>query len=86
MNEKLRHALQPPLRTILAVRACFDYCETMEDIKTVIKKIPDKFGEFEILFASEDDGYFTIQNVFEKNGDQKSQIVSYDFYKMKEEL
>lgn len=85
MNEKLRQALAVPMKTILAVRACFDYCSTVEDIHKVINKIPSKFGEFEILLISEPEGYFMIQNFFEKDGETKSQIVSYDFYNVKED-
>ena len=80
MNEKLKHALAIPMRTILDVRVCFDYCETVADINKVIKKIPAKFGEFEILLISEEEKYFMIQNFFEKQGETRSQIVSYDFY------
>ncbi len=85
MNQKLRNAIMTPMRTILAVRACFDYCSTVEDIRAVIKKIPSKFGEFEILLVSEEEGYFIIQNFFEKDGETKSQTVSYDFYNEKED-
>ena len=85
MNDKLNKALQPPMRTILAVRACFDYCETIEDINVVIKKIPLKFGKFNLLAAFEDEHYFMIQNLFEKNGQICSQVVSHDFYKVKED-
>jgi hypothetical protein len=85
MNAKLRQAITTPMRTILAVRAAFGYCATVEDIKEVIKKIPPKFGEFEILVISEEEGYFMIQNFFEKNGETHSQTVSYDFYNVKED-
>lgn len=85
MNAKLRQAITTPMRTILAVRACFDYCATVEDVRAVIKKIPPKFGEFEILVISEEEGYFVIQNFFEKGGELKSQTVSYDFYHVKED-
>jgi hypothetical protein len=86
MNTKLRQAISIPMRTILAVRVCFDFCETVDDIREVIRKIPPKFGEFEILLISEREGYFTIQNLFEKDGETKSQVVSYDFYNVKEDL
>ena len=86
MNEKLHRGLTEPMRTILAVRACFDFCTTVEDIRAVIKKIPAKFGEFEILRISEEEGFFMIENFFKKNGIQQSQIVTYDFYNEKEEL
>ena len=85
MNAKLQRALQPPLRTILAVRACFDYCETVEDIGEVIKKIPPKFGKFELLATYEDEHYFMIQNLFEKGSEMHSQVVSHDFYDVKED-
>jgi hypothetical protein len=85
MNNKLRYNLSIPMKTILAVRVCFDYCENVSDIKAVIKKIPRKFGEFELLMLSEEEGYFMIQNFFEKDGETKSQIVTYDFYNNKEE-
>ena len=74
------------MRTILAVRAAFDYCDCVDDIRAVIRKIPPKFGEFEILVISEEEGYFIIQNFFEKDGETKSQTVSYDFYNVKEDL
>ena len=82
MNKKLTDALHTPMRTILAVRACFDYCECLEDVKEVIRKVPPKFGEFEVLLVSEQEGYFVIQNFFEKNGELHSQQVSHDFYKV----
>lgn len=86
MNAKLDYVLSIPMKTILAVRVCFDYCENIDDIKKVIKRIPSKYGEFEVLMASEEGGYFMIQNLFEKNGETKSQIVTYDFYDAKEDL
>ena len=85
MNARLRQALRPPMRTILAVRVCFDYCETVEDINEVIKKIPAKFGTFQLLAVFEEDRYFLIQNLFEKNGEMHSQVVSHDFYNIKED-
>ena len=85
MNHKLEEALAAPMKTILAVRACFDYCDCADDIKEVIKKIPPKFGQFEIKMASERDGYFMVQNLFEKDGVTKSQLIAHDFYKDKEE-
>jgi hypothetical protein len=86
MNVKLQRVLERPIKTILDVRLCFDYCATTDDIIRVIKKIPPKFGEFEIMMVSEDQSYFMIQNFFEKNGETKSQIVTYDFYKTREDL
>ena len=86
MNDKLRRVLDVPMKTILAVRAAFDYCETVEDIHEVIRKIPTKFGEFEVLLISEEEGYFIIQNFFEKDSETKSQQVAYDFYNVKEDL
>lgn len=85
MNAKLRQTISAPMRTILAVRACFDYCETVEDIEEVIRKIPPKFGKFKLLSVFEDEHYFIIQNLFEKNGEQHSQLVSHDFYDIKED-
>ena len=85
MNAKLRQAITTPMRTILAVRACFDYCETTEDIGEVIKKIPPKFGKFKLLSTYEDEHYFLIQNLFEKNGEIHSQVVTHDFYDVKED-
>lgn len=85
MNAKLRQAITSPMRTILAVRACFDYCENEEDINQVIKKIPPKFGKFELLAVFEKEKYFQIQNLFEKGGEIHSQIVSHDFYNVKED-
>jgi hypothetical protein len=85
MNAKLRQVITSPMRTILAVRACFDYCENEEDINQVIKKIPPKFGKFELLAVFEKENYFQIQNLFEKGGEIHSQIVSHDFYNVKED-
>jgi hypothetical protein len=73
------------MRTILAVRAAFDYCENVEDIEEVIKKVPPKFGAFKLLIVYEDEHYFIIQNLFEKNGEMHSQVVSHDFYDVKED-
>ena len=86
MNAKLEEILQNPIRTILAVRASFDYCENEDDIQEVIKKIPDKFGSFQVIAASQREGYFMIQNVFERDGITKSQIVAHDFYNIEEDL
>lgn len=85
MNTKLKQTISTPMRTILAVRACFDYCETVEDIEEVIRKIPPKFGKFELLATYEKEHYFIVQNVFEKNDKQCSQLVSHDFYDIKED-
>ena len=85
MNEKLRHVITSPMRTILAVRAAFDYCENIEDIKEVIKKVPPKFGAFKLLAVYEDEHYFIIQNLFEKDGEMHAQAVSHDFYDVKED-
>lgn len=85
MNAKLRQVITSPMRTILAVRAAFDYCENEEDIKEVIKKIPPKFGAFKLLTVYEDEHYFMVQNLFEKNGEMHSQVVSHDFYDVKED-
>lgn len=84
MNEKLSEALATPMHTILAVRACFNCCENEEDILEVIGKIPARFGEFNLLMVSSREEYFMVQNLFERNGVAKSQIVAYDFYKEKE--
>jgi hypothetical protein len=75
-----------PMKTILAVRVCFDYCENVEDIRKVIKKIPPKFGEFELLAVDEKEGCFMIQNLLKKQNGTMSQIVTYDFYNAKEDL
>lgn len=85
MNAKLRQTITTPMRTILAVRACFDYCENVDDINQVIKKIPPKFGRFELLAVYENENYFQIQNFFEKGGETHSQIVFHDFYNVKED-
>lgn len=85
MNQKLRQAITTPMRTILAVRACFDYCATLDDVNEVIKKIPPKFGKFEVLSVFQDEHYFLIQNTFEKGGEECSQVVSHDFYDVKED-
>ena len=85
MNKKLSETLDMPMKTILAVRAAFDYCETEDDIKSVIKKIPPKFGEFRLLMMAPNEGCFTIQNIFEKDGETKSQIIAHDFYHVQED-
>ena len=85
MNSKLQQIMALPIRTKLSVRACFDYCSTVEDIREVISKIPATFGDFEILTISEREGYFSILNVFEKDGDTISQVVYYDFYDVKDD-
>lgn len=85
MNTKLRQVITSPMRTILAVRAAFDYCENVEDIESVIKKVPPKFGKFKLLHMYEEEHYFIIQNLFEKDGEMHSQLVSHDFYDVKED-
>lgn len=85
MNTKLQQILTSPMRTILAVRAAFDYCENVEDIESVIKKVPPKFGKFKLLHVYEEEYYFMIQNLFEKDGELHSQVVSHDFYDVKED-
>ena len=85
MNAKLREIVTLPMMTTAAVKACFSYCENLEDIREVIRKIPAAFGEFEILVISEREGYFTIQNSIEQEGEIKSEIVSYDFYNLMED-
>ena len=85
MNVKLKQALCKPMKTILDVRVCFDYCSDEADLEEVIGRIPEKFGEFEVLMISEDKDYFMIQNFFDRDGEAKSQIVSHDFYTGKEE-
>ena len=86
MNDKLRRVLEVPMKTILAVRAAFDYCDCVEDIHAVIKKVPPKFGEFELLTVDEKEGCFMIQNLVKGKHETKSQIVTYDFYNVKEDL
>ena len=85
MNTKLQQILTSPMRTILAVRAAFDYCENVEDIESVIKKVPPKFGKFKLLHVYEEEHYFIIQNLFEKDGELHSQVVSHNFYDVKED-
>lgn len=85
MNTKLRQSITTPMRTILAVRTCFEYCSTLEDVQKVIRKIPPKYGEFRISKVSEDAGYFIIQNIFEKYGELHVQQETYKFYKVKED-
>ena len=85
MNNKLIHVMAPPMRTILAVRACFEYCENLEDVQEVIKRIPAKYGAFESSEVSDEDGYFMIQNFFEKYGDMQVQQEVYYFYKAEED-
>ena len=86
MHDKLQRILALPMRDTLDVRACFDFCQTVDDIREVIKKIPTELGDFELLMIDEREGYFMIQNFFEKDGKLESQIVSYDFYSVKEDL
>lgn len=85
MNAKLKHVMAPPMRTILAVRSCLEYCENLEDVQEVIKRIPAKYGAFEISEVSEEDGYFMVQNFFEKYGDMQVQQEVYYFYKAEED-
>ena len=85
MNSKFYQAVTSPIVSTAAVKACFDYCENLEDIREVIRKIPAAFGEFEILVISGREGYFTIQNSIEQEGEIKSEIVSYDFYNLMED-
>lgn len=82
MNAKLAHAICEPIMARSVIKSCFSYCSTIEDIREVIKAIPPTFGEFEIIAASEREGYFTIQNSV---GKVKPKIVSYDFYSVKED-
>lgn len=86
MHTKLQQLLALPPRDILDTRAYFDFCTSVEDIREVIRKIPPELGEFELLMVDEREGYFMIQNFFEKDGNIDSQIVSYDFYSVKEDL
>ena len=86
MHNKLQRILDLPIRDREDVKACFDFCQTVEDIREVIKKIPKELGVFDILLIDEREGYFMIQNLFEKDGKLESQIVSYDFYSVKEDL
>ena len=84
MNKKLQKVLDTPMRTILAVRAAFDYCDCVEDIDQVITRIPSKFGKFKLLRVYKDEHYFVIQNFFEKDEDIHSQVVTHHFYNIKE--
>ena len=86
MNRKLEQILEAPMKTILAVHAAFDFCETVEDICAVIRKIPAKYGEFEILEVSEQEGYFMIHNQLVMETETRSQITTHDFYNVKEDL
>ena len=83
MNAKLRDIITSPMRTLISIHAGFDYCETVDDIREVIRKIPPKFGEFEILTVSEREGYLSICNYFNRDGEPQAKIVSYDFYTIK---
>ena len=85
MNKKLQKVIDAPMRTILAVRAAFDYCDCVEDIDQVIITIPPKFGKFKLLHVYEDECYFVIQNFFEKDEDIHSQVVTHHFYNIKED-
>lgn len=82
MNAKLRQVITLPIVSTAAVNACFDYCETVEDIREVIRKIPPRLGKFEILVISEREGYFTIQNSIEQEGEIINEITSYEFYRI----
>lgn len=86
MHLKLQQLLALPPKDTLDTRAYFDFCSTVEDIREVIRQIPSELGEFELLMVDEREGYFMIQNFFEKDGKLDSQIVSYDFYSVKEDL
>lgn len=85
MHAKLQRILSLPMRDTLDVRACFDFCQTVEDIKEVIKKIPPELGNFELLMIDEKEGYFMIQNFFTKDGELQAENVSYDFYNVKDD-
>lgn len=85
MHAKLQRILSLPMRDTLDVRACFDFCQTVDDIREVIKKIPPELGDFELLMIDEKEGYFMIQNFFKKEGDLKAETVSYDFYNIKDD-
>lgn len=83
MNGTLKQTLDKPMKALSDVRNCFYYCETVDDIREVIRAIPSEFGEFEIQKVSEREGYFTIQNFFEVDGEAKARIMAYDFYTTK---
>lgn len=85
MHDKLQRILDLPIRDRDDVKACFDFCQTIEDIREVIRKIPKEFGEFDILHIDEREGYFMIHNFFEKEGSYKYETVSYDFYNIKDD-
>lgn len=85
MNAELKQVLARPITTNQDIKMCFDYCSNILDLKEVISRIPSELGEFEILFTSEKEGYFMIQNIFESQGVLKSKIVSYDFYTNRED-
>ena len=82
MHNKLTQLLTLPLRDIQDIKACFDFCQTVDDIREVIRKIPPSFGAFEILLINEREGYFMMYNSTEKG---ESETVSYDFYRVKED-
>ena len=85
MHNKLLQILTLPLKDDLDIKACFDFCQTVDEIREVIRKIPAEFGAFEVLSVNEREGYFTIYNSIEKGGELKSETVSYDFYDIKED-
>lgn len=86
MHNKLQRILDLPIRDREDVKACFDFCQTVEDIREVIKKIPKELGVFDILHIDEREGYFMVHNFFEKEGEYKYETVSYDFYNIKDDL
>ena len=85
MHAKLERILALPIRDNLDVRACFDFCQTVEDIREVIRKIPKDLGVFDILMIDEREGYFMIHNFFKEDEDYKYETVSYDFYNIKDD-
>lgn len=85
MHDKLQRILELPIIDREDVKACFDFCQTVEDIREVIKRIPKELGVFDILMINEREGYFMIHNFFEKNGEFKYETVSYDFYNIKDD-
>jgi hypothetical protein len=79
LSNRLDELLSKPMKHILDVRACFNYCRDGNDVEKVIKMIPSVFGTFDVEF-NEDDETFLIINEYEENGDWQTEEAEYEFY------
>lgn len=70
--------LRKPMEHIHNIHECFNYCKDRNDIKRVIKMIPNYFGSFEVEY-SEDNKTFTIINYYEENGIDKCEETEHEF-------